>query len=791
MVGLKTALSKKLLREAWLLKGQIFSISMVVATGVMSVITMRGSYDSLVLSQAQYYQESHFADVWSSLVRAPTALKPQLEAIPGIDTVDTRVKFLATLDLDDSGIPAQGLFLSLPEVGRPLLNDIVIIAGRYIEPAANDEVIISKNFALARQLGQGDKLRAILNGRYRELDVVGIAVSAENSYAVPPGSLFPDDERFGIMWMSRAALGPAFDMDGAFNEMFATLIPDANVAAVIENINDMLYPYGGLGAYARKDQPSHLILQGELDQNRVMGSVIPAVFLAVAVFLLHLVLGRLITTQRGEIAVLKAFGYRDHEVGWHFLSFAIIAVFSGVLLGTGGGIVLGGAYMEMYGEYFDFPNLDYKLSPFLLVLAIGSCLLGAFTGALTAVRKAVLLPPAEAMRPEAPIRFRAGILERTGIGQQLPTMARMILRNIERKPVQGFLSSVGVAMSVAILTIGLFMFDGINYMMDLQFQSIQREDLTLTFKEIVDDSVKYDLARLPGVSTVETFRVSPARLTFGHNDREIAIQGMNPEGRLRRIINAHGQEVPVPNEGIILSSLLAKRLTVQRGDLLQVEMLEGRRKSAELTVTGIVQDFLGLSSYMSLESLHRINGDSDVVSGAYLTVEPGQMDSLSRELKQAPAVASVASPDSMLESFSEQIDESILIGVGFLLGFSSVIAIGVIYNGARIALSERERELSSLRVMGFHRREVAILLLGEQALVTLLAIPLGWLLGYGLAFVIAENISTDLYRIPFIIEPRTYVLSAVIVAIAAAASGWIVRHQLDQSNIVDVLKTRE
>jgi len=785
------ALDRKLLREIWHLKGQAISIALVVASGIMSVVTMRGSYESLVNAQQQYYSETRFAEIWAPLVRAPLNLLTKIEAIPGVDQADSRVTFLATLDLDDSGIPAQGRFVSLPEAGRPILNDLVVRRGRYIVPGAPDEVIISENFAVAREFEPGDTIRVIINGRARDLDVVGIAISAEHSYAVPPGSLYPEDDRYGILWASREILGPAFNMDGAFNEAFVTLTPDANENAVIETLDEILRPYGGLGAYPRRSQASHQILQAELDSNRVTGAVIPIVFLGVAVFLLYLVLGRLISTQRGEIAVLKAFGYSDREVGAHFLMFAVVAVLAGGAIGTIGGVYLGDSYIALYDQYFDLPSLRYQLTPSLLVFAFLACVIGAIGGAMAAVRRAILLPPAEAMRPQAPDRFKPGFLERMGLGRLLGPNGRMILRNIERKPVQGFFSSLGVAMSVAILTIGFFMFDSINFMMDLQFRLIQREDLTLTFREIMPDRIAHELNRLDGVNRVETYRFLPARLRYGHRDEEVAIQGMEITGRMRRIINADGNEVPVPSTGVVMSSLLANRLEVQSGDEIIVEILEGKRKTTSIKVTGVIEDFLGLSAYMSRDALWELSGEPNVVSGAYLAVDDERLATLFRELKEVPAVTGVASPDSMLESFEEQLAEGILIAAGFLLGFAGVIAVGVIYNAARISLSERGRELASLRVMGFHRREVAFLLLGEQAVITLLAIPLGWLIGYGLCYAITEGIQTDIYRIPFIAEPRTYILSAILIGIAALASGWAVRRRLDRFELVEVLKTRE
>ncbi len=784
-------LNRKLVRELWQLKGQMLSIALVVATGIMTVMTMRGSYDTLIEAQESYYRDARFADVWAPLKRAPDALVAEIAALTGVAAVDTRVSFYATLDLEGLDAPAQGQFVSLPTPGRPALNDIRVRRGRYLSGAA-DEVLISENFAQARGLLPGGTLRAIINGRARELDIVGIAISPEHTYAVPPGALYPDDERYGVLWMSRDVLGPAYDMDGAFNEVTLALAAGANPRRVIAQLNALLDPYGGLGAYLRENQASHLILQAELDQNRIMGTAIPAIFLAVAAFLLNLVLGRLINTQRTEIAVLKAFGFRTAEVGWHYLLYALAAVAAGTLLGTLLGLRLGDAYIGMYGKYFDFPNLEYQLKPGLLLVAVAVSAIAATAGALMAVRSAVVLPPAEAMRPEPPARFHAGWLDRMKVTPLLPSSLRMILRNLQRKPVHSLLSSTGIAFSVAIVVVGMFMFDGVTFMMEQQFERIQREDLMLTFNEPMDKAIYYDLNQLEGVTRVEMFRAVPARLRSGHRQREVSIQGMSADGRLRKIVASSGEVYPLPAQGLVLSQRLAHKLQVSKGDRIGIEILEGRRVVRhDLLVSGVVEDFMGLSAYMNQDALAQLVAGPLLASGAYLSVEVDARGDINKKLKQLPAVAGVTSPAGMLEQFESQMADSLYIAIGFLVGFASVISVGVIYNGARISLSERGRELASLRVMGFRRREAAGLLLGEQALLTLVAIPLGWLIGYGLAFGVAASLQNDVYRVPFIISNRTYAVSALVTIVAAIASGLIVRHRVDHLDLIAVLKTRE
>jgi putative ABC transport system permease protein len=528
-----------------------------------------------------------------------------------------------------------------------------------------------------------------------------------------------------------------------------------------------------------------------LDQNKVMGTAIPGVFLGVAAFLLHIVLGRLIATQRTQIGVLKAFGYTDAEVSRHYLGVAAVAAGAGTLIGGVAGVRLGRAFVELYGQYFNFPNLEYVLSLPLLAAAAFVTLGAAGLGALSGVRAAARLPPAEAMRPEAPPSFTPGAIERRGLGRILPPAGLMILRSLERRPIRGLLSSLGVACSVAILVMGMFIFDGVTFMMRLQFELAQREDLQVSFLEPLDVSVRYELARMQGVSAVELYRIEPGRLRAGHREREVAIQGLPMGSRLRRIVVDEDDVRPVPAEGMVLSAILAKRLETKAGDTLLVELLEGRRARRPVPVAAVVEDFIGVSAIMSVEALDRLAEGPRMASGAFLAVDGGDRDRLLAQIEAAPTVASVQSPSMTLENFEAQLSESLFVSVAFLLGFAGLIAVAVIYNGARIALSERGRELASLRVLGFRRSEVSVLLLGEQAVVTLLAIPAGWVLGYLFSVGVAKSIETETYRIALVVSPRTYVLSAFITLLAAAGSGWIVRRRIDNMNLISVLKTRE
>lgn len=785
------SLDQKMLRELWRLRGQLVSIALVVATAVMTLVTMRGTYETLERGRADYYRDYRMADVWATLERAPESLKAQIEAIPGVAAVETRVSSYANLDLPWLDTPGQGLFLSLPEHRRASVNDAHVRDGRYLRPGRANDVLVSELFFDANDLRLGDTIRAVLNGVRREMVIVGSAIAPDQSYSAPPGALYPDDERFGVFWASRNVLGPNLDADEAFNEVALRLSPHASEVEVIRELDRLLDPYGGMGGYGRADHISYKILNDELNQNRTMGTAFPIVFLGVAAFLLSLVLGRLIATQRTEIGALKAMGYTNREVGLHFLSYSLAAVGIGTLLGAGGGVWAGDAMVGLYEEYFRFPTLEYELSMRLVLLGGGISLVAAVVGGWRAVLRAASLPPAEAMRPEPPERFTPGWLERTGVADHLSTKVRFILRNLERRPLRAALSSLGIAFSVSILVIGMFMFDGIARMMDVQFELAQQEDVTISFTRDVSDRVQTDLRRVDGVTRVELLRFVPVRLHSGQREREVAISGIWPDTRLRRIVDEDGRIHAVPLEGIVLSAMLADRLRLERSDTVRVEALAGRRRTEQFVVADVVRDLMGISAYMHMHTLERLTGDADLASAALLSTDPLRHAAATRVLDEAPGIASLTTPASMIDSFESQLEDSLYIAIMFIVGFASIISVAVIYNGSRIALSERGRELASLRVLGFTRREVATLLFGEQAVITLMAIPAGWAIGYGLAGLIVDAMASETYRIPLVVSSRTYAWSAVVTLVASAASAYLVRRRLHRMDLIAVLKTRE
>ena len=784
-------LHRKLLRDLLYMKGQAIAIALVVACGVASFVTMRAMYRSLLRSQADYYANYRFADVFAELKRAPDSVADRISLIPGVARVEQRLVMDVTLDVPGLAEPAVGRLISIQSRQSQELNALFIRQGRYILPGADSEVIASDAFAKANQLVLGSELHAVINGRWQRLTIVGIALSPEYIYEIRGGgSVFPDNRRFGVLWMSADALQGSLNMKGAFNSIIASLQPRAREDDVIPQLDRILSRYGSLGAYGRSDQISHRFISDEISQNRISANVIPSIFLAVAALLVHLSFSRLVNMQRSEIAVIKAFGYSSWQVGVHYVEFSLVVAMLGYVLGCGVGWYFGIKLASLYAEFYRFPILVYKPELQMFVLAGLITAVMAIAGSTGAVIKAASLPPAEAMRPEAPPQFRPRFVDSLKPTWTSPAL-RMMLRNIERRPWRALVSTFAICCSVMIVVVEFGMFDALDRMLKLQFSEIQREDISVTLNEARSGRARFDLARLTGVITSEPFRPVPVRLRNEHRWRKTTLLGLGGKSNLRRIVDREGNAFEIPTTGLLISTALASALQVAPGDKLTVEILEGRRLVREMPVVATVDDLLGTTAYMDMHSLNRLLDEDYVISGALLKVDSAKQEGLYQLLKTMPAVASVSIKEAAVTSSRETIDRSMSLSIGTLMIFAAVIAVGMIYNGARIALSERARELATLRILGFTRREITFILLGEQAIITIAALPCGFAAGYALCAILSARMQTELYRMPLVVQPTSYAWAFLIVLSAAIISGILVSRRIANLDMIAVLKARE
>ncbi len=784
-------LTRKLLRDMGRLRSQLVAITLVAACGVAVLVSMRTAGDALVATRDVYYERYRFADVFAHLKRAPERVAREIEALQGVAVADPRIVVDVTLDVPGLAEPAAARVIGIPVSHRPLLNDVHIRRGRYLVSGAPNDVLVSEPFADANRLQIGDTIGAILNGRWQRLAIAGIALSPEYVFAVAKGTMFPDNRRFAVIWMDGDAIAAAFGMSGAFNDVSVAIGRDGAERDVMAGIDRVLARYGGLGAYGRAEQPSHRTLADDQSQARVGAVFFPFIFLGVAAFLLHVVLSRLIALQRDQIAVLKAFGYRDAAIAAHYFALAMLAILPGAVLGTVIGAWLGHALAVWHQQFYRFPMLHFELDPSVVAVAVLVSVGAAAVGAIGALRRVLALPPAEAMRPEPPARFRRGVLERLGLDGVASPVFRMILRNVEHRPVVTLISILAIALATAILITGRSVFDAAWYMSDVQFNAAEREDATVLFDRPRPARAREEIAVVPGVLEAEPMRSVPAQLVVGHRSRRVAILGLDSAAMLYRVIDKDRRRASIPGDGLMLSADLARRLGVRRGEFVTAEMQEGQRLVRRVVVAQTVEQALGVGAYMELDALDRMTGDGPIVSGVFVRVDPMHEREAYAAFKRLPAVSAVSIRRATVASFDATMTESLRIVMSALVVFAGVITFGVVYNAARIALSERARELASLRVLGFTRREVAVILLGEQAGLTAVALLLGSALGYAFVAAVFAAAATELFRLPAVIRPQTYGMAVAVVLAAGAVSWAAVRRRLDRLDLVAVLKTRE
>lgn len=788
MVRLKP-LTIKLFRDLWRLRTQSAAIALVIAAGVAMVVMSFGMIRSLEATRAAYYDSYRFADIFAPVRRAPDSVIAQLRAVPGVAYSEGRVTTGAILDVPGVAEPVSARIHSLPAAEG--LNQLVLRSGRLPDAQNPDEAVVNEALAKAARLETGESFGALIYGKHVRLRLVGTVLSPEYVYAVAPGQIFPDNRRYGIVWMNREPLAGALDLKSSFNEALIRLSPRASKPEVIRRIDLLLDRYGGTGAYGRDLQISDRFVSNEISQLSTTVELLPPIFLAVAAFLLNIVLARLVDTEREVIGLMKAFGYSNTAIMGHYASLALLLSAGGLVLGSVLGTWLGYAVAGMYQQYFVFPFLQFRAGMDSYLVALAATVASALIGAAIAVRRAARMTPAEAMRPPAPAdysgRWTSELARRLGPDEP----SRIVLRNLFRRPLRTGLTVIGLSAALALYVASASATDNVDTMIDLAFGKAERGDLVVTFAEPRDARAIYELARMPGIMRVEPFRAVGAKLISGQYVVREGLTSSSAGADLSRMIDMNSRIVEPPAAGVIISSRLARQLRVKAGQSLQAEVTEGGRPRVELNVSRVIDTPLGSSARIERSALNRIMREGDTSSGAYLEVDPLFMDRIYQALKETPQIAAVTSEAAIIQGVRDTVAQQMGIVTLFNTGLAALIVLGVVYNSARISLSEQARDLASMRVLGFRRGETAFVLLGELGLLVLLSLPVGIVLGIWVARYITQRFSADLYTIPFGIHPATLAEGALVVMAAAVATALLIRIRVDKLDLVQALKTRE
>jgi putative ABC transport system permease protein len=784
------ALDRKLLRDLGRARGQVITTALVVAGGVAAFVTLMGTYRALRDGQAAYYERNGFPHVFAAVKRAPESEAERLRDLPDVAQVQTRLAFDGRFDLPGLPEPAYGRVVSLPPEGEPGLPAVTLVRGRFPEAGRRGEALVLESFALGHKLEPGARVVAIVEGKRLDLEVTGVAISPEFVMAVGAGGFYAP-RRFAVFWLPRPSLADDLGMAGAWNDVTLRLRPGASEEEVIAAVDRALARWGGFGAHNRRDQMSHRALDNELDQLEGLALRIPLIFLLVQAFLLHVILGRFVRSQREQIASLKALGYGNVAIGRHYLRFALAIVLLGCAAGTLFGLWGGRAFLGLYAQYFRLPVLELRLDVGLLGTALLVAGASAIFGALRSVRAAARLAPAEAMRPPAPAVYRRGLLSRLARWRLLSHTGRITARELERRPGRALLSSLGIAMGLAILIVGRFQYDALDWYIDTELTRGMPADAIVALSRPVSAASVEELRGLPGVLAVEAARDVPVRISLGHRARRVSLSARSPDAGLRKIMQLDGSEAAIALRGVTLGRSLADVLRAEVGDRLLIERLEGDRRVLEQPVSAIVEDLSGNIAYVDAAHLHTLLGEERAATTAFVALDPGRLDEAGAALRASPIVMTVVTRRAILDGFQAATGQSMGMMTIIVVAFGSILAIGITYNNARIAIAERGRDLATLRVIGFTREEVSAILLGELAVHLIVAIPLGLALGHVLSSAVLATIDPELYRFPLVIYPRTYAFAVLTVIGAGVLSALLARRKLDKLDLTEALKARD
>jgi putative ABC transport system permease protein len=784
-------LDRKLFRDLWRMRINAIAVVMLLGCGLSIFVMAVGMRDSLKRTRREYYTTQQMADLVVSLVRAPDRVVADLAAVPSVAAVEARVAGLALLDLPDVVEPASARLVSLPSSGRPAVNDLVLVRGRWPDPAVADEALVNEAFAEALGLSMGDTLEATLHGRRQTLRIVGIANSPEFVFVSAPGELFPQPDRFAIVWMGHEALARAYDLEGAFNEAIFRMTRGADHRLAKQSIDAIVERYGSTGVYGRDRMPSDRFLTEELRQLATMAAFLPAFFLVIAAFLVNVALARIIATERSNIGLLKAFGYSDAAVAWHYAKSALLLGAVGALIGSAAGVGLGGLIAAVYRDYYHFPRLDFVAPLWIFLAALIAALVSSGAGALFAVTSAARIAPAAALAPPRPVAFSQLNGLTAVLSRHLDAKSRIIVRRIVRFPRRSATTVIGIALAIGLLIVARTFPAVMDRLLDIHFSQANRQDVALSFIEARQEGVLHTVDQLPGVVYAEPTRVDSVIFHNGVRSVEEALIGSRPDARLGRLIGAKGKLLPVPAAGVALARALAAKLGVKTGDWIEIEQTRGGRVRANVRVATIVDPMVGSSAYMDLDEQARLMREPRQITGANVRLDPAAYDAFNRELKRTPALAGASflnlAEQSMRRSYQE--------GVGYMnliyLSFAAVMAGGVAFSAARVTLAEQERDLATLRVLGFTRFEVSYVLIGELAALALLAIPAGCMSGTLMANWLMQLFQTDMYSFPYVFNPEGYGFAISFTLTCVAVAALVVRSSIDRLDMVAVLKGRD
>lgn len=785
---------KKMIRDLRENKGAYLATIIIIVIGLMVFTSFSMVMDNLRLSQQSFYKNQNFADGFIEVQAMPPSEIEKLQDIQGINDVQGRlVKDVKVLFPNRD----ENVYLRLVSVDPAKKNPINGVQLKQGIPLSNKEmnILIDNKFFEANNLKLNEEIEIIADGKKRALRIIGVGRSPEFIYALRTSSdLYPSPESFGIAYIPFEVMKTLFPERETMNNIVFTLRPGADYDNVKERLKPELKPYGLKSIYPRKDQTSHLLLTQELKGLEATARVLPLLFLSIAGMILYIMLKRMVEQQRGQIGILKAFGYTHKEILSHYMSYALTIGILGGIIGGILGIALSFPFTTLYQTYFNMPGLTSKFSPLYLVLSIllslGFSLFAGYQGC----KGILILQPAEAMRPPAPPIGKKTWLEKITIfWNMLTVQGKMAVRNMSRNKSRSIFIFLGIMFTFSLLGLTWSMNDLSQRMLFDQYEKVETYDVKVSLSNPLNQKkVSRELNHFPGVTRVEAMAEIPVTLKNKWYKKDVVLLGIPEDSTLYNILDKNYNKVDPPKNGLLISERLAKLLGAEVGTKLNVEslMIKDPDKAKQLEVVGVIPQYLGLNAYMDINSLQEFLGQGELATSFMLRMDEESIALLQNEFRKSAAVSGIDDQTERLAQTKELMAS--FYGMIFILALIGIITgFAIIYNSSVITLSERSHELASMMVLGMTPAEVLSVITFEQWFIGIFAMLAGIPMSQILLIGMSQSISNDVYTMPTNITASSFLIAFFV----TAASIWIAQRfagkKIQKLSLVDVLKSRE
>lgn len=784
-------LFRNLLRDIKKSKGQFISILIIVILGVTFYTAINSAFRNLSNSSMKYYEEYRLADIWVDLYNAPIGIREKVINIPGVKAVSGRIIKDASINISKESATLR--FITLPDVKLDIVNDIAMKSGRYFSEGDSNQCILDEDFFKANNLNLGEYIYPIINGNKVKLKIVGTAKSPEFVYTLKDSSeIMADNKKFGIVYIKQSFGEGIFASNGSINNMSVQIYSGSDIEKIKDDIKRTLKNYGVKSVIDREEQTSSKMISSEIKQLKAMGGTFPIIFFMVASVIIYIMMGRMVENQRTQIGVLKAIGFTNLQVLAYYMSYSALVAFIGSLIGAIAGTYMGASMTKLYNQYFNLPLGEIKiygefvLPAFLLTLSF--CLFAGYNSC-----KAIFkIMPSEAMRQKAPDNGKKIILERINfIWKNISYLGKIITRNLFRYKKRALLTSFGVIFASAILLVALSMKDSMDFMIEHQYSNIQNYDIKIRFSNLINTEELNNIRNIGHVKEIEPVLETGVEISNGWRTKQVGFTVLVKDAQMYRVEDMKGNIVSLPQNGLLISEKLADILGIKLNDSVNVKFYFPGKEKKEMLVKGIVVQYLGLSIYTSMDSLNSLLGEGMIVNSAVLKLDDIKFENeVKDKLRNIPKVASLESKTDSLNALLKAMG-AMGASIGVYITLAGILLSAVLYNIATINIFERQRELATLKVLGFSNNEVKKLIFTENYIITIFGMIIGLPFGKWLGAYLMKSSSTDAYTIPYVIEFKTYIIAIIITLLFTVITNLTLIKKIKAIDMIEVLKNKE